>query len=132
MNIIEILIGVAVSALIGLLLFYSISTRYRNKKLQNELLQLSIDKTAISNKFSQVISNKTVKDIEEKDGFIKFLSDSRESAFEYIETTQAGLVRYKTVMGPIVNTYKAAESKTDTMKQIIESYDELMKLLPED
>ena len=80
----------------------------------------------------QLTSNKKIKDIEEKDGFIKFLADSRESAFEYIEEVQKTVYLFKDDLEPIVEAYRDSGTASDSMKQIVRAYDNVIALLPAD
>ena len=73
-----------------------------------------------------------------KENFIKFLSDSRDWAFTYIEDVQKGLEKFISNVEPeIVNfdenssTYEGTEYH-DFMKRISEQYKELKKLMPTD
>jgi hypothetical protein len=72
-----------------------------------------------------------------KENFIKFLSDSRDWAYEYIETVQSGLNKFVgDVDGDIshFDEYGDALSMSrpdyNAMKNISNSYKELKKLLP--
>ena len=74
-----------------------------------------------------------------KESFIKFLSESRDWAFGYIEEVQTGLEKF---IGDVDSHIKyfdeyssvLSESRPDflAMKQISKSYKELKMLLPED
>ena len=73
-----------------------------------------------------------------KENFIKFLSDSRDWAFTYIEDVQKGLEKFISNVEPeIVNfdenssTYEGTEYH-NLMKRISEEYKELKKLMPTD
>jgi hypothetical protein len=63
----------------------------RHKKLIGVIAQLIVDKEVISNKMDEInaMSSK-----EFGDGFIKFLSESRDAAFDYIETVQGSIKNY--------------------------------------
>ena len=74
-----------------------------------------------------------------KENFIKFLSDSRDWAYQYIEDVQTGLEKF---IGDVDSHIKyfdeyssvLSEGRPDflAMKQISKSYKELKKLLPQD
>jgi hypothetical protein len=72
-----------------------------------------------------------------KENFIKFLSDSRDWAFEYIEDVQNGLQKFVEDIEPEINYFKeygdivSMHPNYYSMKKITEYYDELVKLLPE-
>jgi hypothetical protein len=73
--------------------FATISAIYYRKyrKVLGHAAQLVIDKEIISEKLS-IASSMASKDF--SDGFIKFLSESREDAFVYIESVQLSIQRY--------------------------------------
>ena len=73
-----------------------------------------------------------------KESFIKFLSDSRESAYEYIEMVQKGLAKFVSDVDSSISyfdEYGDVLSKNrpdyDALKKISSSYKELKKLLPD-
>lgn len=72
-----------------------------------------------------------------KENFIKFLSDSRDWAFEYIEEFQAGLDEFVSSIEPEINYFKeygdlmSMSPNYYSLKKIVEEYDKLKKLLPE-
>jgi hypothetical protein len=71
-----------------------------------------------------------------KDNFIKFISDSRDWAFQYIEEVQDGLKKFIEDIDPEIQYFKeygdimAMQPNYYSMKKIVESYNELKKLLP--
>ena len=81
--------------------------------------------------------NKTDKEKSNED-FLKFVSDSRDWAYQYIEEVQAGLDKFITDLEPEINYFKeygdigAMAPNYYSMKKLTEAYEELKKLLPED
>lgn len=73
-----------------------------------------------------------------KENFIKFLSDSREWAFEYIETVQDGLLSFIKEIDPIVNYFdhygivSEGSPHYNSMITLSKHFKELKKLLPQD
>lgn len=73
-----------------------------------------------------------------KENFIKFLSDSRDWAYEYIEDVQAGLTKFVSQVGPDIEYFKeygdtmGMVPNYKSMEKISQAYDELKKLLPTD
>lgn len=72
-----------------------------------------------------------------KENFIKFLSDSRDWAYEYIETVQSGLNKFVSDVDADISYFDEygdalSMSRPDynAMKNISNSYKELKKLLP--
>lgn len=86
-----------------------------------------------------ISTNKTDSDIH-KDNFIKFLSDSREWAFTYIDDVQKGLQKFIEEVEPHVEYYKnyglAVEGMVAphdfALKTISKEFEQLKKLLPEE
>jgi hypothetical protein len=75
--------------------YTAIAFGFRNRKLSNEVIQLKLDKLALLNKLEQELSLRENKSIEQTDGFIKFLSESRDWAFTYIEDVQQAIQSLK-------------------------------------
>lgn len=75
-----------------------------------------------------------------KENFIKFLSDSRDWAFDYIEEVQSGLKHFIEEVGPEIEYYNkygvAVEGMVaphdKALKKISQEFSNLKKLLPED
>ena len=82
-------------------------------------------------------TNKTEKDQSNED-FLKFVSDSRDLAYQYIEEVQGSLNKFITDIEPEIayfDEYGVAGSAYPhyhSMKKISGSYRELKKLLPEE
>jgi hypothetical protein len=74
---------------------------------------------------------------EDKENFLKFISDSREWAFDYIEDVQHGLTKFVKEVEPSIihfDNYGNAlwTPITEDMKIISKSFKELKELLPKD
>jgi hypothetical protein len=74
-----------------------------------------------------------------KESFIKFLSDSRDWAYEYIETVQSGLNKFVSDVDADISyfdeygeTLSMGRPDFAAMKNISTSYKELKKLLPKE
>ena len=82
-------------------------------------------------------TNKTDKDQSNED-FLKFVSDSRDWAYQYIEEVQEGLNNFITDIEPEIEYFKeygdlgSMAPNYYSMKKIAGAYEELKKLLPED
>jgi hypothetical protein len=96
--------------------------------LANNMLEEYIEK-------EKVLSNKNEEEMH-KENFIKFLSDSRDWAFTYIEDVQQGLEKFILTVEPeIIHFNKDSSAYKETnyhsfMKKISEEYKELKKLMP--
>jgi len=84
-------------------------------------------------------TNKTDKDQSNED-FLKFVSDSRDWAYQYIEEVQAGLSSFINEVGPQIDYYNEYGSSVEGMlaphdfalKKISSEFEKLKTLLPED
>lgn len=67
----------------------------KSKKLASEIVQLHLDKIALLDKLDKEINANESKSLEQTDGFVRFLSESREWAFSYIENVQQAISELK-------------------------------------
>jgi hypothetical protein len=73
-----------------------------------------------------------------QENFLKFLSDSRDWAFNYIEEVQSGLNKFISDIEPEINYFKeygdlmAMQPNYYSLKKISQAYEELKKLLPKE
>jgi len=89
-------------------------------------------------KYISLLENKN--NDSDNEAFIKFLSDSREMAFEYIELVQNGLKKFVENVEPQIEYYDKWGSVVEgvvkphdfALKKISEEFKELKKLLPEE
>jgi hypothetical protein len=118
------------------LLVSNVTIRIKNKTLGLTLLQERIDKNIIIDKISKDLDK--AKPIEQTDGFIKFISESRDLAFSYIEEAQKGISKFVKNAGPEIEYFKEfgpiseGQPLHDSMVKISAEYEELKKLLPAD
>jgi hypothetical protein len=83
------------------------------------LIQAVADNEELLKKFDQVINDQSNRSVEETDGFVKFISQSREWAFEYIEDVQ--------------NAIKVlSETPRSDRSKYNEAYKALLNFLPEE
>jgi len=88
---------------------------------------------------SGIKSTEDITDIH-KENFIKFLSDSRDWAFQYIEEVQNGLAKFIEQVDPHIEYYNNFGSAVEgvvsphdnALKKISKEFEDLKKLLPED
>ena len=77
------------------------------------------------------------KEIEKSDGFLKFVSESRDWAFSYIEDVQDKLSEFDKRMSSIVEYYSIYGPETeglhiDLLNKISEAYKDLKSALPKE
>ena len=103
-----------------------------------ELIKAHVDKTILSEKLSELsLQNDKNKD-SSSEAFLKFISDSRDWAYQYIDDVQESLNKFITDIEPEINYFKeygdvgSMAPNYYSMKKITEAYEELKKLLPDD
>lgn len=101
-------------------------------------MQSNIDKQILIDRIKEGEEKLNSASIENSDGFLKFISQSRDWAFDYIEQVQAALLEFKKRVEPeieYVNTYGKALPKTAhsvIVDNIANAYADLTKIMPED
>jgi hypothetical protein len=130
---IEVTIGLGSLLFISLSILSVLSIKLR--ALKNNVKKLS----AAYSKIETLMSSKTKLDNDaHQESFIKFLSDSRDSAFEYIEEFQSGLNKFVSDVEPEINYFReygdlmAMQPNYYSLKKITEAYEELKNLLPKE
>lgn len=117
MNIIDIVVIAILITIVVVLGLTVVVLKIKNTKFISVIAQLFVDKNVLSEEVERLAFIVNNGPSIEND-FIKFLSDSRDSAYEYIEEVQAA----------IEALYKAMES--DKESEIDKRYKELLKFLP--
>ena len=126
------------SFLVIVLLINNFRLQLKAKKLTANFLQHSIDKAVIIGNLKEQLDKRKPDDVEKTDGFLKFISESRDWAFQYIEDVQAALTTFKNKVEPnleYANTYGTVTGQSahsDILQEINLAYIELKKILPED
>ncbi len=134
---IDFIVFAVLSTLIVFLAFYVLKLSIRKRKLILEIVQLQIDKGILTSKIKEEIEKRNSSDIENSDGFLKFISQSRDWAFDYIEQVQAALLEFKNRVEPQIlyaKTYGTTVGQsphTIIIDRISDAYDDLAKVMPE-
>jgi anaerobic C4-dicarboxylate transporter len=121
--------AIALSVILTLLgLLYKVK---RSKdKIGLQLLQIYVDNTVLSERVATLAAEKDANSLKDDDGFIAFLSNSREWAFSYIEEVQEAIQKFKDLAGPSIN--KLSDSQDADVKLITEAYNNLVEILPDE
>jgi uncharacterized membrane-anchored protein YhcB (DUF1043 family) len=134
-------INISIGMVVTVILFYTtyrlLKYRIAFQNLANEYLQKLSDNDLLLkeiNKLNQQINNK---ELEGSDGFLKFVSDSRDWAFEYIEEVQKALTEFDNEVahhfqwaktyGIVVN----GGTHGKVLDEVSVAYDKLKAVLPE-
>lgn len=127
-----VVLGIVIATLIVSLIILNA----QKSRLATKLLQTTIEKMTALNMLEDALSEKESNNIEQTDGFLKFVSDSRNWAFDYIEEVQAGLAKFQASVKPHLDYINKYGSIIDnpvqgSIDKISEAYVELEKLMPE-
>ena len=130
---IELVLIFAMSTFTSLFLYLYLKQRKNNKAILANTLKLLIHQQ------QEHEASKTDKEKSNED-FLKFVSDSRDWAYKYIEEVQAGLKSFIDEVGPQVEYYDRYGAAVDGMvaphdfalKKITSEFKKLKSLLPED
>lgn len=115
---------------------------YKMKKITKAFAEVLISRAELEEaykNYAKVKNSLAETDIHTKN-FIKFLSDSRNWAFEYIEDVQNGIKKFMTEVTPQIEYFSKQENQTKdktevsefTLKKISKEIEELKKFLPEE
>ena len=115
----------------------NIKLRFRNRNLVVRLAQEAVDKRIIEGLLNEELARQDSQAIEQSEGFLRFISQSRDWAFSYIEQVQSAILNFKQKVGPKIiyaKTYGSAtvSPHTQIIDSIAEAYEELIAVLPED
>jgi hypothetical protein len=109
-----------------------INLKVKNRRLAKELLQSTLDHNIALTLLAEELKKREDVSIEKTDGFLKFISESRDLAFEYIEKIQLSLIKFKDRVGPEIEymlTYGTAAGdnlRTSSFIKIEKAFNELM------
>ncbi len=125
---IEPILLVALSASTTVLSFLFIIQKNKNK----EIIKNTIEFLLLNEEQS-----KTVKTDQEKanEDFLKFVSDSRDWAYSYIESVQEEINNFITLVGPDIDyleSYRPAIISEEVTSRLIVGYKNIKGLLPDD
>jgi pantothenate synthetase len=124
--------------IIVILLINNLAIKSKNRKLSAEIIQIALDKAIISERLEEELNKKDFNSIEQSEGFLKFISQSRDWAFDYIEQVQAALLEFKNKIEPQIlyaktyGTVSGQSPHTIIIDRISDAYDDLVKVMPED
>jgi hypothetical protein len=136
-TIINITIYFILTVFIAYLGFRILSYRATVRELLNSRIQSQIDFNIAVSEYQKVLQELENKKLEKSDDFVKFLSDSRDWAFNYIEEVQEALSKFDKRIAKIVkwnDTYGTSTGDnphSDKIKEISVAYKQLKDLLPE-
>jgi hypothetical protein len=136
-NIVEFVIFGASLVIFIALILANISTKMQNNKLKTNLTQEFIDREIVMKEMQKLMAEIDSKNSNQNDGFLKFVSESREAAFKYIEEVQAAINEFDSKVGPAVKYYKETgkmldRKPSDLVRELADAYDKLMASMPKE
>jgi hypothetical protein len=136
--ILDVIAFIALSVLCLIFAASALSQRKAKLALLEKYLASEIEKSIFSTKLSEITLQSDTKKIEESEGFLKFISESRDWAFKYIEDVQSSLGGFHSSVSESLeylynnrNTFSDDRS-SDAIAVIYEEYKKLKDMLPED
>lgn len=128
-NLIDIVAFAVSLGLIATLTFLVYKLKLQKDKMQASLDQLMIDKSILLERVATLAAEKDANSLKEDDGFIKFLSNSRDWAFSYIEDVQGKMKDFQESVEPILP--KLSKTRDLNVKTLIQAYKTLAEVMPE-
>lgn len=107
--------------------------RIKNHKLNAEVEKLSMEYILVSKKNDELKESSKGSNIEKTEGFLKFVSESRDWAFQYIERVQISIKTFQEVFHPIAIEYykdKTRPINQEEFGKLFEAYKKLVDELP--
>lgn len=126
MNIFEFVIYIVFSLVIVTLLYVVVAISFKNRQLYTSLVQAELDRLSTLSELVNIKEESEQASVEKTDGFLRFLSESRDMAFIYIEDVQQALVEYAKVSTDLSLDGMSEEEKLEYKK----AYDKIMSFLP--
>lgn len=132
---VEIVLYVLASAVVAALFLATILLSFKIRDLSVKLAKEKVDNLALREKLAELTDRGDNKNIEQTEGFIKFISQSRDWAFQYIEKVQIAIKNFQDVFHPFATAYydrKKTRITKEEFQTIVDAYRELVERLPEE
>jgi hypothetical protein len=133
----SVVVGILVTIIIYLV-YRFFKTRTLFKALSDLYMQELADRMLLQKKVEELYQDIENAKLEQTDGFLKFVSESRDWAFQYIEEVQSALSEFDKDIAPTIewaNTFGQVlgeTAQTNALKRISEAYDKLKEVLPKE
>lgn len=132
-----VVVGVLVTIIIYLV-YRFFKTRTLFKALSDLYMQEMADRMLLQKKVEELYQDIENTKLQQTDGFLKFVSESRDWAFQYIEEVQAALSEFDKEVAPSLEwattfgMVSGETAHTNVIKRISEAYDKLKEVLPKE
>ena len=136
-----VIVGASISFLLILSLYLAVANiRLRKSRIivSAALMQSMADQSLLESELKNSIVEIEKREIENTDGFVKFLSESREYAFQYIEDTQKKLVDFQKEVEPMFTWARSyglvlgENAHTKIVEDIYQEYLKLKTIIPDE
>ena len=123
--------NISMSIALGLSIAFILACLYTISKINND--KKILEKELIKTSMIKPSENEVI-----KEDFLKFISDSREWAYDYIEEVQKAILDFKTAVEKDIAHFDkfgivgSAYPHYDSMQRITAAYKELMIILPQE
>ena len=128
----DLIIFIIFVIVLAILAVDNVRSRIRMAELHKDVEQGLLDIMALREKLEAFKKDKT---IEETEGFLKFVSQSRDWAFQYIEGVQIAIKNFQDVFHPVATRYyknKNVPINQEDFGKLFEAYKQLVNELPEE
>jgi hypothetical protein len=136
-DIVNIAIYSVLTLAIGYLGFRNLSLRYKLRDAKTLKLQSDVNLSIVKKEYHGALQEIENMKLEKSDDFVKFLSNSRDWAFNYIEDAQEKIFEFDNQLQEIAEwnrTYGSVVGNiphTSKIEEINLAYDKIRSLLPE-
>jgi len=114
--------------IISLLTIEIVGVKIKLRRVSGTLLQSEINREAVEKRLLELLANTDSSNVEQTEGFLKFVSESRDAAFKYIEVVQESLKPLEEAIGLL----GSSQIKSADRKRAIEIIETAIKNLPDD
>lgn len=125
---IETILYIIFNVIIFVLFYAYIDLYIKFKITSNFLVEEKIEKENFQLKLADYISQNDSNQLEQTEGFVDFISQSRNWAFKYIEDIQASLLKLREA----IDILKSETGNTKNVEKTIIIVEDILKYLPED
>ena len=130
------ILNIILGVLLAFFVLLSAVLGFRLITLRNDLAEFSLRAALLEQGVKKALENPPA--IENSEGFLRFVSESRDWAFQYIEEVQSALQDFTSEIEPEISYFKeygdiaSMSPNYYSMKKIAAAYDKLKEVLPED
>ena len=117
------------------LLSLTVKLRIKNLSLINENLEVYIRNSILTQELKDRLEQADIQSLASNDDFLKFVSQSRDWAFEYIESTQENIYEFVTKAGPVIeylDEFDPPIITNDQKKALVGAYNSIRSTLPDE